>query len=165
MSLSHYPPKRNDPIPSYDWRLQRQLQEISGNVPDTNLPAMRFCWGQDASHRRSYGGKDMMAHTHHCDREQVMAVPKYEYETKADPQTGLIETQMVLKGWGKWFKANEIIPGDVAAIVVPMTLRTDIGINRWFIEIADIHDKAEWERLRYTDASGHTVLDAQGNAI
>lgn len=97
------------------------------------MPILRVVWGQSMESSLFFFGEVAHRYRQRWGRQRMLAEPIYDSEGK-------------LASLGRHYDPDGILP---PKILVPVDYRWSIGIDRWFIELAQPLDPEEWERTRY----------------
>jgi len=142
------PPSENIARPNIDSKVERRIRDIGRT--DSGLPFLRLVWGPSTDSMYQWAGEQHMVYRDHIHRDHRMGWPAFNLDGS-------------FSHYQQMFKPGEVTPPD--AYLEGVTLETDIGIPRWFIEYATAIDPDEWEIARWTDETGQVRVDDRGEAI
>lgn len=148
------PPTENIARPNIDSRIEQRIRNIART--DSQMPFLRLVWGASLDSTYLFGNEETgeteqhMVYRDHIHREHRIGWPAYNLDGS-------------FSHYQQLFKPGDVTPPD--AYLEGVTLETDIGIPRWFIEYATAVDPEQWETARWTNERGEVRVGPTGNAI
>lgn len=135
----------NDAAPALPKGVKEQIESVA-RTP-SGMPVFRLVWGCERTY--SWRGETHLFYRDHIERVPKLALPEYDLAGR-------------FVGYSRYFNRGDVLP---SVSLVPVWLETDIGVARWFVELAEDVDEATHRNERWTNENGEVELDDDGNAI
>lgn len=142
------PPTENHPRPNFDSKIERRIREIG--FTDANKPFLRIVWGASMDSSYIWAGEQHMVYRDHIDHDNCKAWPAYNLDGS-------------FSHYQQFYHHGDVYPPDI--YLEDVTIETDVGIPRFFIEYATSINPEEWAATRWTDEAGRHWSDGKGNLL